>query len=855
MTKTEGRPVYYQVIQERNIYQENIDNIIGAQKSLKVPVQQAKAAVLYPPDGLHTLLLGETGVGKSMFVELMYKFAVNEEVLNSETPFIQFNCADYADNPQLLMGQLFGVKKGAYTGADNDSHGLLKNADGGILFLDEVHRLPPQGQEMLFTFIDNGFFRKLGDTEEIIEADVKIIAATTESPGSYLLKTFQRRIPMVIELPPLSERTLEERFKLIKSFIKNEEKRVGQEIMIYKNALKSFLLYECTNNIGQLKSDIQLACAKSFLNYKSGPKQNRDVVLKIGQEELPYHVKKGIMNLPENREKLDGMIKDKGNLITFNNQKRNNNPALKTKKKKKDYIFYDIIEEKISILEENGLDKEEISEILNIDIEKHFKNYIGDISKNFKKSKIDKIVGSEIVDLVEDIFDLAQNRLDRSYDEKIYFGLALHLKRSIARIKNGDKIYHPNLDEIRSEHFQEFITSMEIASIIDKKFRIKTPLDEIGYLSMFLTKKPYNYNTEDQKKVGILVIMHGKAAASSMTEVVNNLVGENYAQAIDMPLKINPEEIYKKAKKKVKEISKGSGVIIMVDMGSLNSFGEMIEEETGILTKTITMSSTPTILEASRKAVLGDGIEDILRSVENIGSESYQQKFEISNEKENKNDKGFKKKTAIITACFTGDGAAVKLQNLLIAELETELEYELISLQLMNKLNFREEIKELKKEFRLLAVVGTVELELNDTLYLSAADILAGDGIAQLNSVLEKEEMYQKMKSSLADQFIHLSSFEIVEELRTVIKKIENRLKKSIDSGIEIGILLHMAYMIENLLAGGKNNKFKNIDEFEEKNLKKLKELKKIMKPLGKKYQIRIDKNELAYLLEMFQNN
>ncbi len=855
MKKKEGRPVYYQVISLNNSYKKNIDNIIGAKRSLKVPVQQAKAAVLYPPDGLHTLLLGETGVGKSMFAELMYNFAVNEDVLNPVAPFIQFNCADYADNPQLLMGQLFGVKKGAYTGADKESQGLLKNADGGILFLDEVHRLPPQGQEMLFTFIDNGFFRKLGDTEVIIEADVKIIAATTESPGSYLLKTFQRRIPMVIELPPLSERTLEERFKLIKSFIKNEEKRVGQEILIYKNALKSFLLYECSNNIGQLKSDIQLACAKSFLNYKSGSKQMEDVVLKIGQEELPYHVKKGIMNLPEKREELDEIIKDKGNLISFNNQKKNYELTLKSQNNKKDYIFYDIIEEKISTLEENGLKKEEISEILNIDIEKHFKNYIGDISKNFKKSKIDKIVGSKIVDLVEEIFELAQNRLDRSYDEKIYYGLALHLKRSIARIKSGDKIYHPNLDQIRSEHSEEFITAMEIASIIDKKFGIKTPLDEIGYLSMFLTEKPYNYNTEDQKKVGILVIMHGKAAASSMTEVVNNLVGENHAQAIDMPLEINPEEVYQKAKKKVKEISKGSGVIIMVDMGSLSSFGEMIEEETGILTKTITMSSTPTILEASRKAVLGDVIDDILRSVENIDSESYQQKFEIKTEEENQNDKDFKRKPAIITACFTGDGAAVKLQKLLKTELETELEYELISVQLMNKSNFRKKIKELKQEFRLLALVGTVGLEFNEIPYFSAADIFAGDGLAQLNSVLEREEMYQKMKSSLEDQFIYLSSFEIVEELRTVIKQIENSLNKNIDSGIEIGILLHMAYMIENLLAGGENNKFKDIDKFEEKNRKKINKLKKVMESLEERYQIRIDKNELAYLLEMFHNN
>ncbi|RAK11718.1 sigma 54 modulation protein [Halanaerobium saccharolyticum] len=859
MRKIKGRPVKYQIIKSNNDNVKKIDKIIGAESSLRISVQQAKAAILYPPDGLHTLLLGETGVGKSFFAKLMYNFAVEESVLKSGAPFVQFNCADYADNPQLLMGQLFGVKKGAYTGANKDSNGLLKNADGGMLFLDEVHRLPPQGQEMLFTFIDNGFFRMLGDTDKTIEADVKIVAATTESPGSYLLKTFQRRIPMVIELPALSERTLEERYKLIESFIKNEEKRVGQEILMYKNALKSFLLYDCKNNIGQLKSDIQLACAKSFLNYKSKNNQKIDL-LKIGQEELPHHVKKGIMNLPDKRKELDDIIKNKSNLISFSNDINiNNNQARKPAKiADKNYMFYDVIEEKISVLEENGLNKNEISEILNIDIEKHFKNYIGDLPKNFKKSKIDKIVGEEIVSLVEEIFKLAENRLNRSYDEKIYYGLALHLKRSIARIKNGEKIYHPNLDEIRSDHSQEFITAMEIASMIDEKFSLKTPLDEIGYLSMFLTEKPYNYGKNDLKKVGILVIMHGRAAATSMTEVVNNLIGEQHAEAIDMPLAMNPQEAYQQAKDKVVDLNNGGGVLIMVDMGSLSSFGEMIEEETGVKTKTITMSSTPTILEASRKAVLGDELEDIIYSVEEIGKESYQQKFEKSlsfGEKEKIIDKKHKKRLAVVTACFTGDGAAVKLKDLLEEELELDRNFSLITLQLMNKDDLKKEIKELKSKYKVLAVVGTINFDIKDIQYFSAADIFTGDAINKLKKLIDREEMYQEMKKSLIDQFKYLDSFKIVEELRDIISRIENKLNKDIDSGIELGILLHMAYMIENVLAGGENNKFKNIEEYSKKNRVNLELLKGIVNDIEVTYNIEIDKNELAYILEMFQNN
>ena len=139
VNKVEGHPVKYSCVTRneekkskeiKKAYKETkrntLDTLVGAKLSLQMPIQQAKAAILYPPRGLHTLILGETGVGKSMFAEAMYNFAIESKVIVEEAPFVRFNCADYADNPQLVMAQIFGVKKGAYTGADSDRDGLLK---------------------------------------------------------------------------------------------------------------------------------------------------------------------------------------------------------------------------------------------------------------------------------------------------------------------------------------------------------------------------------------------------------------------------------------------------------------------------------------------------------------------------------------------------------------------------------------------------------------------------------------------------------------------------------------------------------------------------------------------------------
>ena len=225
--KLKGKPTLFIATDEEKDESEVsvINKFSEANPSLYTAIEQAKAAILYPPNGMNLLLLGETGVGKSTFAGIIYKYAIEMKVMPKESPFITFNCADYANNPQLLLGQLFGVKKGAYTGADSDKQGLLEKADGGILFLDEVQRLPAEGQEMFFTFMDRGVYRRLGETDSERSAKVLIITATTEDPNMNLLQTFTRRIPMVINIPALRNRGMEERFNLIKQFMIEESGR------------------------------------------------------------------------------------------------------------------------------------------------------------------------------------------------------------------------------------------------------------------------------------------------------------------------------------------------------------------------------------------------------------------------------------------------------------------------------------------------------------------------------------------------------------------------------------------------------------------------------------------------------
>ena len=261
-----------------NNKQDIFSALIGFDDDLQVQVKQAKAAMLYPPDGLHLLITGPTGTGKTTFAGIVHQFATEEGCIGKGAPYVIFNCADYAENKQLLLSHLFGHIKGAYTGATTESKGLVDKANGGILFLDEIHRLPPEGQEMLFSLIDRGRYSRLGETEATHKAKILLIGATTENLEDAILQTFLRRIPMVINLLPLNKRPLRVRMQLICLFLREEAKKIGRPLVVEKEVLKVLLLYKCPGNIGQLKNDIRIICANSFIECIM---QNKEAPIKI----------------------------------------------------------------------------------------------------------------------------------------------------------------------------------------------------------------------------------------------------------------------------------------------------------------------------------------------------------------------------------------------------------------------------------------------------------------------------------------------------------------------------------------------------------------------------------------------
>jgi len=209
------------------------------------------------PTKTNVLILGESGTGKGLIAELIHYNSPRKD-----KPFISINCSAIPDT--LLESELFGYKKGAFTGAVSDKKGLITMADGGTLFLDEIGDMPMSLQAKLLKVIETGEIMPLGDTVKRL-VDVRIIAATNADlekkvkEGSFREDLYYRLSVIEIRIPPLRERR-EDIPVLVDYFIKSISEENKKDIKgIDDDAMTMLIGYDWPGNVRELKNVIERA--------------------------------------------------------------------------------------------------------------------------------------------------------------------------------------------------------------------------------------------------------------------------------------------------------------------------------------------------------------------------------------------------------------------------------------------------------------------------------------------------------------------------------------------------------------------------------------------------------------------
>lgn len=707
------------------------ESLIGYNNSLVKQIEQAKAAIMYPPNGLHTLIVGPTGAGKSLFAHRMYEFAEQIGVLQQGSDFITFNCADYSNNPQLLFSQLFGYTKGAFSGAESDKPGLVELADGSMLFLDEIHRLSPEGQETLFNLMDYGTFRRLGETKRTRKAQVCIIGATTISPDSILLQTFLRRIPLVIRIPGLDERPLAERMAFIEKFFSGESEKIGVPINVESDIIDALLLYECPGNIGQLKSDIQLMCALAFVEFSaSGTKE-----ITINKNHVKDQLKKYTQEMFEYNDLLEQFTGRQEKWCKFSSgNAQDYYPAFD----KEEDIYSDITDRVFEYMN-SDVPKDKVNNVMKEEVKRYY-----DFLRNFgeDEQRIQKVFGeivsTRIMKITEQILSQVNFGNNMRIDRRLlFFILSIHLNSAIKRIESGVPLNNPDAESIK-QNSKYYDVAEQISKILSVQINKDIPENEVGYIALIINKVQ-TWKREESPRVAVVVSSRGDRA-KQMVKVAQNLLGTDHGAELSLHSDWKPVQYKEAIGQTIQDVDEGKGVLFLCDHASVKDYVKDVSIKTGIKVKVIGRVSTAIAVEAIRLALQpGLDLDNVADNLLKMTPEGSSLDF--------KTPKGI---DAVIFATVGSQEISKNMRRKLLNKINTQ-HLRVVNVHGKDRNDLKRNIYNLPEFNNIIAVIGSIDPGVNKP-FISLESLSGDEELEKIYSLLNQNSLGSGEASHLSEK-------------------------------------------------------------------------------------------------------
>lgn len=839
--KTNTRPVYFwdteiinniEIDEEKKEDKDPFNELIGFDGSLKEQVDQCKAAAIYPKHGLPITLTGESGVGKSYIASLIHKYAIYKECIDEKAPIVTFNCADYANNPELLSANLFGYKKGAFTGADKDRPGLIESANGGYLFLDEVHRLGNEGQEKLFLFLDQGKFRRIGETDKWRRANVRFIFATTENLDEVLLDTFRRRIPIFVDIPSLEKRSISERLNLIYSFYLKEANKLGKDLIVNKSMVNALLSIKGKGNIGLLKNIIISSCANSYRNKLD------DDILHINTQDIANNFK-NVIKVEKNvyHENLHIIRKEeKYKKVIMKNI--DENPIIKESLKN--------IHQIINMANKGEMDDEKFKKLTTLNMNK----ILNDVA--FNKTKIQ----SDIItyEFTEKIVKNALEYIRKNYGIKCNGSTTKLMSSSIMILKDMKYSDYMTLSEykkcdeiLKNKIPQSYIIGNKIASIIEENLDYENKNILRLYLSLYINCFCIN----ESKRCNAIIVAHGFSTASSIASVANTVLESFVFESFDMPMDTPVSTVVKKIRGYLQNVDTKKGTIILVDMGSLKDIYKELKSVVKGDLAIINNISTQLALDVANKIINKEEIESIVIEASK------------NNKTEYKYYKSENRKKAIIVSCISGIGTAEKLKEIM-TKCVGDADIEVIT-QDYNSIKYQDNENKIFKQYDVKLIIATAGIDRDDVPVIEMQNLINNEGEEKIEKALSgvvKEKSIGDIKNdilklfslqNILNQLTILNPNKVIEEVEKIVYKYEYELNTKFPNDLKLVLFIHISVMMERLVLRDEIKSHPNENKFMECHSEFFKVSQEIFEDILKEYRVSLPLGEIVIIYEMIQ--
>ncbi|MFB2832017.1 sigma 54-interacting transcriptional regulator [Aeromonas jandaei] len=770
-----------ELFSEKGLKTEQADHfslLTGHDGSLRKPIEQMKTALFYPNGGLPLLITGDSGTGKSYMAELMHEFAIAQGLLEPDAPFVSFNCAQYASNPELLAANLFGYVKGAFTGAQNDKAGAFEAANGGMLFLDEVHRLDAQGQEKLFTWLDRKKIYRVGETAHGMPISLRLVFATTEDIHNTFLTTFIRRIPILISLPDLQNRSRHEKEALTLQFFWQEARTLAAQLQLTPRLLQALTHYVYRGNVGELKNVVKYAVASAWARYPGSERLN------VTLHDLPENIMAATPALSEPMSQQEPLLIEPQTSLVWLLRARDPVQGLIYDTQCRVLALYEAVLSKKALWEEAQKSMCE-------DIETLFDRLIFDNHDTHSSHMLLLITHQ-----VREEFYRLEKRFNIQFNGNCIYALShylIHRSRQAQLTMSNEKSRQLE-DFLAQKYSLLYRFCQEILAALALKLDIEPWRIDLQLLVLWLQK---NVAISQQQVTRAIILAHGYATASSIANVANRLLKSPLFESFDMPLDVTPEAIANQVMTYIESHELASGLIILVDMGSLNAIHSHFNRRLTTPMAIINNVSTGMAMYVGERVLQGDMLEDIVHEIGDDLVVEHQVYYPQTD-----------KPRAILTTCATGLGAAANLSALLKASIPEALGIDIVACDVETLADPARRAPMLSR-YEVLAIVGTLDPHLADLPWISLDSLISGEGSLPLMRIfgeLASSEQVCEINNLILKNFSLRRVIESVTILDTgkVINQVEQFLLRyehlagcDVPNDRKVALYVHISCLIE----------------------------------------------------------